>query len=149
MTTKAPQPFFSWRHAILESDLSSTTRLVLLVLSCHMNSLGQGAYPSVRTLARETGLSRKAVMEHLTRARKAGWIVVGERGFRGQIWRRHEYGICNPPEKVVTQGDHEGGHADGAKAVTQGDLSTSVNSSQRTHHVVDGVDDALRRLASK
>ena len=90
------KPLFSWRHAILESDLPPTTRHVLLTLSCHMNDVGESCYPTIDTLARETGLSKRAVITHIQSANKLGWIKVGEHGFRGQRWRSHEYSVGMP-----------------------------------------------------
>ena len=126
---RAPRPFFSWRQAVLHSALPATTKLVLLVLGCHMNDAGESCYPSTRTLANECGLSRQAVMEHLDRAREAGWVRVSRHGFGGQIWRRNEYAIAWPPEKVVNQDDHE--------VVNQDDLSPSIdNSSEEAAHAI-------------
>lgn len=133
--TSRPRPFFSWRQAVLSSDLPSTTRHVLLTLGCHMNDAGESCYPSITTLARETGLSRQSVMEHLSNAAAAGWIDVRQHGFRGQIWRRNEYSISWPPGKAVNYVDREAVNQVDQKAVNQVDLSTSVNSSKRTHHV--------------
>lgn len=91
------RPLFSWRHAILESDLRPTTRLVLLTLSCHMSDAGDSCFPSTRKLARETGLSERSVISHIKIARQRGWITVGLHGFGGQKWRSHEY-VCAVPE---------------------------------------------------
>jgi len=37
---------WSWRHALLKSDLPATTRHVLLTISCFMNDVGGGCYPT-------------------------------------------------------------------------------------------------------
>ncbi len=81
---------YTWRAAILESDLPSTTRLVLLALSCHVNDAGESAYPSTQRLARETGLSEWAVVTHLAKAKDLGWLLVRKHGFAGQKWARNE-----------------------------------------------------------
>ena len=65
---------FEWYNAIIdESDLPSTTRLVLLTLFRFMNSDG-ACWPSVSKLAEGTGLTRRTVGAHLERAEEAGWI---------------------------------------------------------------------------
>lgn len=139
--------FYSWREAILASNLSCTTKLVLLTLSCHMNDMGQSCFPSVRLLAKESSLSKQSVLTHLALARVEGWITVTEHGFGGQNWRRHEYviGFPNeaqnshtdeggkrgvPPlyEKVVNVVD-EGGQPSHLKVVNHVDRSRSVNKS--------------------
>ena len=92
------RPIFSWRHAVLRSDLPPTTRHVLLTLSCHMNDAGESCFPSIATLVEETGLSNRSVIDHIRFAKEAGWLKVGLHGFGGQKWRSHEY-ACAIPER--------------------------------------------------
>lgn len=89
-TGAGPPCLFAWRDAILTSDLPATTRHVLLTLSTHMNRDGGSAFPSTRTLAQETGLSRRTVEGHLRAAEAKGWIARSEAG-AGRGWRRQEY----------------------------------------------------------
>ena len=88
---------FSWRSALLRSSLASTTRHVLLTLACHMDRFGAGCFPSTRTLAVETALSRRTVETHLRLAKGAEWIAIGRKTRVGQGWRRSEYRISWPP----------------------------------------------------
>lgn len=108
---------FSWRHAILESELPSTTRHVLLTLSCHMSDAGDSCFPSTRKLSRETGLSERAVITHLKKAKAAGWLKVGLHGFGDRRWRSHEYTVSIPqgtepdsapfPHEALNEVQHE------------------------------------------
>lgn len=82
---------WTWRHAILRSGLPATTRHVLLTLSCFMNDVGGGCYPTQEQLAEATGLTDRAVRTHLEKAEELGWLGRTEHGFRGQRWRNHEY----------------------------------------------------------
>lgn len=82
---------YTWRGGVIKSDLPSTTRHVLLTLSCHFNDAGEACYPSTRLLAEETGLSERAVITHLIRARELGWLIVSKHGFAGQRWSRNQY----------------------------------------------------------
>lgn len=91
---------WSWRHALLKSDLPATTRHVLLTISCFMNDVGGGCYPTQEQLAEATGLSDRAVRQHIDIAVKAGWLVKKEHGFRGQKWRNHEYEAAWPTQDV-------------------------------------------------
>lgn len=43
-----------------------------------MNQKGGSCFPSTRTLAKETALSRRTVEEHLRKAHRAGWIDKSE-----------------------------------------------------------------------
>ena len=82
---------WTWRHAIVKSDLPATTRHVLLTLSIYMNEAGKGCFPSVDEIVSATGLSKRAVLTHLQAAVDAGWLVRRELGLRGRKWRRSEY----------------------------------------------------------
>lgn len=115
-----PHRFFSWRLAILRSDLQPVTRHVLLTLSCHMNDAGESCYPSIRTLCRETGLSNRCVIDHLRIAADAGWVNVASQRFKGHAWKRNSYSIRWP----------EGGEPRSPEVVSQVHTSTSLNSSR-------------------
>lgn len=87
---------YTWRAAILKSNLMPTTRHVLLTLSCYVNDIGQSAYPSTLTLASDTGLSERAVITHLHMARDTGWVKIAKHGFGGQKWAHNEYFPSSP-----------------------------------------------------
>jgi hypothetical protein len=101
---KEPMKPWSWRSAILKSELPSTTRHVLLTLSCYVNEVGQSAYPSTKTLADDTGLSERAVITHLHVAEESGWLKIKQHGFSGQGWARHEYYPSTPSGLFDTEG---------------------------------------------
>jgi hypothetical protein len=82
---------YSWQRAILSSDLPSTTKLVLMALSTHINKGTGLAFPSIRILMKDTGLSNKAVIKHLRGAERAGWIETGNYGYFDQRWARKSY----------------------------------------------------------
>lgn len=103
LLSKEPKAlYFSWREAILESRLCSTTKLVLLTLGCHMNEFGKSCYPSMETIAHQSSLTVRAVAKHITIAESSGWITRDTHGYSGRGWRRNEY-VAAIPE------DHERG----------------------------------------
>lgn len=87
---------WSWRQAVQRSSLPSTTKLVLLNLSVYMNDAGDSCFPTVRQQALDTGLSERAVCDHLGRAVEAGFISKSVHGYSGQRWARHEYAATFP-----------------------------------------------------
>jgi hypothetical protein len=89
-------PAWTWRHAILEAELPATTKHVLLTISCFMNDVGEGCYRTTKELAQFTGLSERAVCTHIENAAKLGWLKKSQHGFRGQKWKRNEYGPLWP-----------------------------------------------------
>lgn len=103
---------YTWRQAIIRSELPATTRHVLLTLACHINDAGESAYPSIDLLAFETSLSRRAVISHLQAATALGWIRTSKHGFAGQKWARNEYDPripdgfvpLDPPSKRAPEG---------------------------------------------
>lgn len=92
-------PLFTWRGAICDSILlPSTTRLVALVVSLHMNERGGSAFPGAALLASETGLSERAVRDHLKLLVDEGWLHLVERGgLRGERRRANAYQATIPP----------------------------------------------------
>jgi hypothetical protein len=66
----------AWRDAVVASDLPASSRLVLLVLSTHMNAAGGSCHPGTRRLAQESGLSRNTVLDALKACIDDGWLEV-------------------------------------------------------------------------
>ena len=58
-------------------DLSSTQRHVLLILANYAGEDGRGAFPAVATVARQTGLSKRAVQAAILALADRGAIVPG------------------------------------------------------------------------
>jgi len=82
----------AWRRAIAskQGPKSSTTRLVLLCMSLYMDSNGY-CYPSIQTLAADTGLSKRSVIRHVEMAISEGWIGKRMNRNNGSRWRSARY----------------------------------------------------------
>ena len=74
----------------------ATTRHVLHAISVHMNSQGESAWPSKKTLAIRTALSERAITKHIALARSSEWIEVTTRKQSGQGWRVNQYRATVP-----------------------------------------------------
>jgi hypothetical protein len=99
MTDLFLRPVFDWRTAVASpyGPPNPTTRHVLLTLSLHMSPSGDSCFPSIDLLTVESGLSRRAVVQHMQLAAEAGWIGKRDRAERsGQGWRRVEYTATIP-----------------------------------------------------
>lgn len=103
MTESKILPLLTWRSSICDSDLPSTTRLVALALSLYMNERGGSAFPGADKLAKATGLTDRAVRDHLHKLVDTGWLVLVERGgVRGEVRRANHYRASTPePPSVV------------------------------------------------
>ena len=65
---------FAWMRQIRDSELESSTRLVLLTMVTWLDNRTGTCFPSLATIASGTGLSKSTVAAHLKRAEKAGFI---------------------------------------------------------------------------
>jgi hypothetical protein len=125
---------WSWRHAIIKSSLPATTRHVLLTISCFMNELGDGCYPTQEQIAEATGLSIRAVREHVDTAVEAGWLTRQEHGFKGQKWRNYEYAAAWPETQHVDKGAEPGaGPSD--EGAARGSEGAEPGAGKVRHHV--------------
>lgn len=93
-------PLLTWRSAICDSDLPSTTRHVALTLSLWMNERGASAFPSVGKLATSSGLSERAVRSHLHALVDAGWLELVSRPRNGEH-RGNEYAAATPAPRTT------------------------------------------------
>lgn len=111
----------AWMRAVRESDLKKTTKLVLLTLGTRMDPDGSSCFPSTRTLADDTGLSRRTVEKHLREAASQDWIDRRERGRdKNTRWRSYQYLPRTPTlEKEIPQALGEGA------SQSRGDLGES------------------------
>lgn len=171
MSKREPGPMFSWRTAVLASDLEATTKHVLLTLACHMNEFGESCYPTIEQLVKETSLSNRSVITHIQAAEEKGWIKKNIHGYKGQRWRNAEYLMqwpewasrgTDPPagieEKVVNQvhdvspegGEPgaEGGEPSDRKVVNQVHSSTSFSTSNSTSLPASQVGDVRKARKS-
>lgn len=96
---------WSWRQAIEKAKLPCPTKCVLFVLGNYMNEHGEGCYPTVETLAEGAGLSKRATLEHLHKAKLVGFITIRKHGFKGQKWARNEYSPRYPAGMVFAEGN--------------------------------------------
>lgn len=105
----APQSrSWSWRKAILTSDLPGDCRHVLLTLSCYMNEMGESCFPSIERLTEDCGKARSTVMKYLSLACEKGWLEKREMkltrpGADNRGWRRNEYIACWPESDLASE----------------------------------------------
>ena len=128
--------FFTWRSAILKSNLSAGQKLVSLVISTYMNDHGTGAFPSQETIASDASTSVRSVQRSLKVLHADGWLRIAQHGYAGQKWRRNEYEV-RFPKNVRKGGDTEsgppeqGGDRSDVKVATQSRTNSPVNSISR------------------
>ena len=111
---------WSWRHAIVKSDLPSPTRHLLLTLSIRMDETGGGCYPSIAQIIEMTGLTKNTVLKHLKIAVEKGWLGQSQHGFRGQKWKRAEYVAAWPGRDLQGAAMDENGLSDGVDPDQEG-----------------------------
>lgn len=96
---------FDWLHMVLSNrGPESTTRLVLVALWSHVKPPELKCWPTEITLAQETGLSERAVRDHLRAAEAAGWITRQLRRSPGSRWPHTVYQLQFPDiERQIDQ----------------------------------------------
>ena len=128
---------FAWRDAMMKSELSSTTKLVLHTLASHLNVTTGDCFPSINTVAVKASLSDRVVGEHVSKAAKLGWILKLQVKGNGQQWKLGHYQLQTPTgtailersetkEKVVTL-PQKGSDFDDTKVVTQSHTNNEVS----------------------
>ncbi len=103
---KPVPPIVKWRNAVLGPDgpRSPTTRALLLALSHHMNEAGGSCFPSYALLARETLLSKRAIVRHMNLAHAERWFERTAGMGYASGWKNYEYQATVP---VFSGGDLE------------------------------------------
>lgn len=98
------KPLYTWRSAITESNLSSTTKHLALTLSLHMSERGDSCFPGRKLLSAETGLDLRTVDRHmkiLAAIEEGGedteraWLRINRGGGRGKA---NEYRAVVPKQ---------------------------------------------------
>lgn len=97
---------WNWRRALIQSDLSSTTKHVMLTLACHVSEAGYGCFPSMKTLSEETSLTRDTVKRHLRLAEKKGWVQREDQFTENGRQTSNSYALAAPVLEGVSK---EGG----------------------------------------
>lgn len=88
---------FRWERAVLASDLEPITKLVALVIATHVGARTLRAWPTMRTLARETGTSLPTVVKHTRIIERRGFLHAHPRSGEGRAWNQTAYSILLPP----------------------------------------------------
>lgn len=125
---------WSWREGITKSQLPPTTRHVLLTLSIYMNEKGEGCYPSVETLAEDTGLHCASIYRAIKDATKRGWLVKRKLGKGGRTWAANEYEAAFPAGFALAEREPShnasprGARAKGSHSAKRGVAQSETNS---------------------
>lgn len=76
MTKAAPVPVWTWRDAIRKAKVAALTKHVCNMIANYVSDVGEGAFPSLKTLIQDTGMSKRAVLMHLRLATEAGLLHI-------------------------------------------------------------------------
>ena len=88
--------YWTWEQAMRDSDLESSTKLVLFVLNSYMNPEQPYCFPSIETIAKASSFSERSVVRHLDKAVNSQFIVKSKRRKDGQDWANNRYHLCFP-----------------------------------------------------
>lgn len=77
---------WTWRDAVRKAKVPTYTKALCWALANYMSDAGEACWPSIETLMDDTGMSRRAVTDHLAKAQKAGLLDARrERNDRGHL----------------------------------------------------------------
>lgn len=136
-------PLFTWRSAVCESGLRPSVRHVALTLSTHMSERGDSCFPSLATLAEETGLHKETVHKAIAELEEASYLQVTRPETTGR-GRANHYRACVPErsdEQTVspdersdqpTVSDHEKGSGEPTVSGEKGRMESKKGSDQPT-----------------
>ncbi|USS42767.1 helix-turn-helix domain-containing protein [Burkholderia glumae] len=116
-------PFYTWRRAMMCSDLPATTKLVLFVVGEHTNGIDETCWPSLDRIAELASLSVRAVSKHLTLSVELGWLTRWKSRRPDRQWAHAHYRLSIPEGAALQQRDRID------MDLAAGDESTSVPSS--------------------
>ena len=153
-------PFFlAWMKGIQMSDLPSTTRLVLFNLGMYMNPECSTCFPSIETQAEDTGLSKKAICDHIQKAVEKGWLLKFKKNpDSGKNWKRNAYRATFPEDfdriesdstRSVIGGEPNSNNCEprSTDSLKEAQSNTNKNSSNNTNGG-DGIsEEKLRQMA--
>jgi hypothetical protein len=110
---------WTWGRAVQASSLKATTKTVLWNLMFSMDADGSNCFPTTAQQAQQTGLSERAVCEHLQLGQDAGFIEKKASLKKGRDWKNHVYVPTLPGSKALTQDQCQGGGATDGGSVPQ------------------------------
>lgn len=112
MPTQTRQPVWTWRDAVRQADIPPLTKLVCWALANYITDLGEGCFPSVEALMRDTGLSNRSVSTHTANAVAAGLLEIDKRAAPGGKFTLNVYMPRFPDHcDLVRPGDERGRNA--------------------------------------
>lgn len=72
----AKVPVWSWTDAVAKANVPTLTKCVCWDIARYLSSAGKGWRITVEQIARDTGMSERAVRVHLARAKRAGLLDI-------------------------------------------------------------------------
>jgi DNA-binding transcriptional MocR family regulator len=138
--SRSPSLVVQWRTLVVTSEVGAMPRAVAHVLSTHMDRNGGSCFPSLTTIARESGLARSTVCKALNELEVAKLIQRD----RGGPKRSTRYLATSPPDglplvRLTDSGSPPHGHEDVPK-----DVHTSRAASRRRGKRSGGAGGAAR-----
>lgn len=90
---KIEVPVWTWRDAIRKARVPALTKHICNCIANYVSDVGEGAYPSVKALMADSGLSNRVVARHLALAEEAGLLHIdrSEPGADGRFKRSRYY----------------------------------------------------------
>jgi len=144
VTDRSIAPLFTWRSAVVTSELTPTQRHVALTLSLYMNERGGSAFPGAGRLAGDCGLHVSTVRRALADLTELGWLQLVSRGGKRGVSRKANEYVATRPQPALPLAQDDGSHRTTGRAgladpshrttppLAQDDPNTPLNSPEKT-----------------
>lgn len=88
MSRELSIPVWTWRDAVRKAAVPPLTKLVCYSIANYLSDIGEGCFPSIRTLMADTGLSNRSLATHIQIAADEKLLVVARQtGHDGRYQR--------------------------------------------------------------
>lgn len=99
-------PVWTWRDAIRKSDAPAMTKHVCNAIAYYLSDIGEGCFPSIKTLMADTSLSNRSLATHIQSAADYGLIeVVRQTGpdgrYRRTLYKPRFPAACTLPKEAA------------------------------------------------
>lgn len=127
---------YSWWRALRASSLSPTARHVALTIATYMDAVGGGAWPSMATLADDTGRSRRTVARAVQELEEHGYLEVQSGGGRlvDGRYQHNRYVARMPADYLLPNGDTDGNGDTHDRAPSDGGTVTPQHGAVSPQH---------------
>lgn len=94
-------PVWSWRQAVAKTKVPTLTKALCWAIANYLSDAGKGAWPSLKTLIDDTGMSERSITEHLRKAETARLLITHRERYPNGTLGPRKFHPRFPPHTVL------------------------------------------------